>query len=188
MLPKTEEQFKVYNDNFSMDRHSTAQNRYCSAAYTSNDSFCLPAYNTEPRERSDSKPTKDSNLLMAKLVWRFKKQVAAAIYEKHRFMVQKCFDKWKQGGVSQEHILLRNQVLQRVVMGDKTRKMRHAFIQLRHHSRQQEVKEAVNIKLMQRWKKRFVFKVFKILRNQKLGDKKEGKQMISKKMIKNLQR
>lgn len=73
-------------------------------------------------------------------------------------------------------------------MGDKTRKMRHAFIQLRHRSRQQEVKEAVNIKLMQRWKKRFVFKVFKILRNQKLGDKKEGKQMISKKMIKNLQR
>jgi len=60
---------------------------------------------------------------------------------------------------------------------------------LKYHTRDQRITESVNITLMNRWKKRYILKVFKILRKQNKNESHVlQKKRISKSKIKHIKR
>lgn len=170
--------------------NGSANNRYQVNPNTTTDSFCDPAYATEPtrEENNIAVHRRTPSASMARLVWRFKKRAAAAIYEKYRYKIQEAFEIWKSTIQSKEHLVLRNEVLRSVILSRDHQILRDSLAKIKHHCRNQKLKEAVSIKLMERWRKRFVFKVFKILRKQKHGERKHSKPTISRKNIKKLQK
>lgn len=103
---------------------------------------------------------------MARLVWRFKKRAAAAIYEKYRYDIKCAFNKWRETTEHKQQDHLRNLLLKKLILDKNKRLLKNSLTKLKHSTRSDKVAEGVKITLMNRWKKRFVFKVFKIIRSQ----------------------
>ena len=165
------------------NKYNTAQNRY----NTNNtaDSFWEPAFAQDvgrpPTNLSVHRRT-PSNAI-GRLVWRFKKRVASAIYQKYHHDMQQAFLKWREYVKEKEEWELRNLVLKRLILSKNREKLKTAITQLKLHTRSQKVTESVNKTLVNRWRKRYIFKVFKILRKQSKEGRKGSKKVISKKSI-----
>ena len=95
---------------------------------------------------------------------RFKKQIITALIEKYKFEMEKCFEKWKQECSYTEENRLRNQVLGNIITSQNNSIKRHAINQFKYQCRQNRITEKLNILAMQRWKKKLIFKVFKLIR------------------------
>jgi hypothetical protein len=117
------------------------------------------------------KPDHSSNVT-AKLVWRFKKQVAAAIYSRYQHKIKEYFTNWKLRIEEIEQNDLRNLVLKRLLLRKNTYKLRKGFNQISHFRRCQTLSENINKKHMDQWRKKFVFKVLKIITRRRKSSKK----------------
>jgi hypothetical protein len=122
----------------------------------------------------------------ARVIWRVKKKAAAAIIEKYRYQMQNCFNKWKLQSASQEVQELRNMVLLKVINRTSEKSLRKSINKFRKEVLTQKTKEVVVRKQMERWKKRFVLKVFKLICKHNKADSKSSKTTISRKKIKEL--
>ncbi|CAI2379514.1 unnamed protein product [Moneuplotes crassus] len=148
------------------EKYHTTQNRY-DADINIIDSFCEPEFTQEA-----SRPPSDFTLhrrspshSMAQMIWRLKKRAAGAIFERYRFEMKHAFDKWRTFCDQKEIEDLRKHKLSRIIFSKHKYPLRAAMNKLKLHCKDQIVTEQVNKTLVNRWRKRYVFKVFKILRN-----------------------
>jgi arginine utilization protein RocB len=167
---------------YTFENNANGNNRYASNS-TVNDSCS----DLDQKQQNLPMHQQSASTSMARLVWRFKKRAAAAIYEKYRFDIQQAFDKWREVNDRKQQDHLRNLVLEKLILDKNKRVLKTSLTKLKHSTRSDKVTEGVKITLMNRWRKRFVFKVFKIIRKQAKNEPKTHRTTKSIRHIKHLQ-